>query len=210
MSRPFLWIVGGVGGLALIVWMAFAIASEPSEDIYDDITIGFGDVVVSGDPLPRLADNAGVNDAAAGMTAATVSGADWKGNSYSIAPDGRPKVVLFLAHWCPHCQAEVPEVQAWIDAGLAPSDVDLYSVVTLTDPTRAEWPPQRWLDGEGWTMPVIMDDAGSSVSVSYGLSGTPFYVVLDGDNRVLFRVSGRIGVAAIEELIEMARQGISG
>lgn len=205
MSRPLLWIVGGVVGLGLIVLLAFSIASEPTDDIYDDITIGFGDVSISGAPLPRLADNAGVNDPAVGMTAATVSGADWTDNSFSIAPDGGPKVVLLLAHWCPHCQAEVPEVQAWINAGLAPSDVDLYSVVTLTNPTRDEWPPQRWLEDEGWTMPVIMDDAQSSVSVSYGLSGTPFYLVLDGNNRVLFRVSGRIGVAAIEELVAIAR-----
>jgi len=205
MSRPVLWIVGGVVGLGLIVLLAFSIASEPTDDIYDDITIGFGDVSVSGDPLPRLADNAGANDPAVGMMAATVSGADWSGNSFSIVPDGRPKIVLLLAHWCPHCQAEVPEIQAWVNAGLAPSDVDLYSVVTLTDPTRDEWPPQRWLEDEGWTMPVIMDDAQSSVAVSYGLSGTPFYVVLDGENRVVGRISGRIGIAALEQLIAIAR-----
>lgn len=206
MSRPFLWVGGGIVGLGLIIWLAFAIAAEPTNDIYDDVTIGWGDVSVDGDFLDLLPDpESGIPDPEVGSTAATVSGADWNGNSWTIAPDGRPKVVMFLAHWCPHCQAEVPELQAWANAGFAPADVDIYSVTSLTDPLRALWPPQNWLEDEGWTFPVIMDDVIDTVANMYGLSGTPFYVVLDGDNRVRFRISGRIGLAAFEELLAIAR-----
>ncbi|MDX1469365.1 MAG: TlpA disulfide reductase family protein [Acidimicrobiia bacterium] len=203
MSRPFLWIVGGVVGLGLIVWMAFAIASEPTDTKYDDLTIGWGEVTVEGEFLPPLPESG--QDPAVGTAAATISGSDWNGNSYSIAPDGRPKVVMFLAHWCPHCQAEVPELQAWVDAGLAPTDVDIYSITSLTNPTRTLWPPQEWLESEQWTFPVIMDDEISTAANAYGLSGTPFYVVLDGENNVVLRLSGRIGVFAFEQLVEAAR-----
>lgn len=203
MSRPFLWIIGGIVGLGLIVLMAVAIASEPTDGKYDDITIGWGEVTVEGEPIVQLPD--GTEDPAVGATAATISGSDWNGNSYTIGPDGRPKVVIFLAHWCSFCQAEVPELQAWVDAGMAPSDVDIYSITSLTNPTRGLWPPQEWLEEEGWTIPVIMDDEISTAANMYGLSGTPFYVVLDGDNDVILRVSGRIGVLAFEQLVEVAR-----
>ncbi len=203
MNRPLLWIVGGAISLGLITWMAFAIASEPTNSPYSDPSIGWGEVTVDGDFLPPLPDED--TDPAMGTTAATISGADWNGNAYSISPDGRPKVVMFLAHWCPHCQAEVPEIQAWIDAGLAPTDVDLYSITSLTNPTRTFWPPQEWLQEEGWTVPTIMDDQVNTAANAYGLSGTPFYVVLDGQNNVLLRVSGRIGIAALEQLVAVAR-----
>ncbi len=204
MSRPFLWIVGGVLGLGLIVWMAFAIASEPGEDIYGDVTIGWGDVTVDGEVLPpHLGNNA--PDESIGMTGASFSGSDWRGNSYSVEADGRPKVLMLMAHWCSHCQAEAPKIQAWVDAGRAPTDVDLYTITTLTNPTRVKWPPQNWLESEGWTLPVIMDDDISTLANTYGLSGTPFYVVLDGDNEVLFRISGEIGVTFLEDLIALAR-----
>lgn len=203
MSRPFLWIISGAVGLALIVWMAFAIASEPTENIYDDITVGWGDVTIDGDPLPQLQDETA--DPAIGTVAANVTGSDWNGNSYTIGADGRPKLIVFLAHWCSHCQAEVPRIVSWAEAGLAPTDVDIYSVTTLTNPTRGEWPPQQWLEDERWDFPVIMDDANSTVASYYGLFGTPLYVVLDGDNNVVFRIDGEIGIAAFEELIGIAR-----
>lgn len=203
MSRPLLWILGGVVSLGLIVWMAFAIAGEDDNSPFSNPEIGWGEVTVQGDLIPQLPD--GVADPATGMTAATVGGSDWEGNSYTIGPDGRPKIVMFLAHWCPHCQAEVPEIQAWVNAGLSPTDVDIYSVTSLTQPGRTEWPPQEWLQGEGWTLPTIMDDAASSISTAYGLSGTPFYVVLDGSNNVVLRVSGRIGIGALEQLVAVAR-----
>jgi len=198
MSRPVLWIIGGVVGLGLIVLLAASIASE----VPVDTSIGYGEVEVDGDPLPVLGDQ---GDVAIGFDAATVTGSDWNDVESTIGPDGRPKIVLFLAHWCPHCQNEVPLVQDWIDAGNLPDDVDMYSVTTLTDPTRSDgWPPQDWLVEEGWTVPVIMDDELNTVAIAYGLAGTLFYAVLDGDNANLQRVSGEIGIAGLNALVDIA------
>ena len=104
MSKTVWWIIGGVVGLGLIVVIAASIAGE--EEI--DTSAGFGTVTVEGDALPVLTDPA--TDAASGMTAPTVTGADWEDNESSIAPDGRAKILVFLAHWCSHCQAEVPRI----------------------------------------------------------------------------------------------------
>jgi thiol-disulfide isomerase/thioredoxin len=188
-------------GLGLIVALAASIATEPEIDE----SIGFGDPTVEGDPLPVYAT--GTQDVAIGLTAPTVTGADWEGNPVTIEPDGTAKIILFLAHWCPHCQNEVPVVQDWIDAGNLPEDVELISVATATDRTRTNWPPQDWLVEEGWTAPVIMDDQVGTVAANYGMAGTPFYVVLDGDNTNLGRVSGEIGTAGFEALVGLAQSG---
>lgn len=203
-SQTILWAVGGVLGLALIVWMAASIASEPQ---IDD-SIAYGEVTVEGDSLPIMSDEGG--DPAIGLEAPTVTGSDWNDNQYTIEADGRPKIVLFLAHWCPHCQAEVPVVQDWVDSGGLPDGVDIYSVTTLTDRSLTNWPPQDWLEEESWTVPVIMDDQADNVATAYGLRGTPMYAVLDGENNNLGRLSGEIGVAGLNALAGLAADSIEG
>lgn len=200
-AKAVWWVVGGVVGLGLIVLLAVSIASEQPVDA----SIGYGEVNIEGDPLPFLADPTA--DVAVGLQAPTVTGHDWNGVESSIAPDGRPKVIIFLAHWCPHCQAEVPRVQAWIDAGSKPADVDFYAFTVATDRLRPNWPPQEWLIEEGWTAPVIMDDEIGTLAAAFGMTGTPFYVVLDGENRVVQRVSGEIGTAGVATLFEIAQTG---
>ncbi|HSJ83411.1 MAG TPA: TlpA disulfide reductase family protein [Acidimicrobiia bacterium] len=201
-SRATLWwILGGVVGLGLIVALAASIATEPEIDE----SIGYGDPTVEGDPLPVYA--AGTQDVAIGLTAPTVTGADWEGNPVTIEPNGNAKIILFLAHWCPHCQNEVPVVQDWVDAGNLPEDVELISVVTSTDRSRTNWPPQDWLEEEGWTSPSIMDDQIGIVAGNFGMAGTPFYVVLDGENVNLGRVSGEIGVDGLNALAALAQSG---
>lgn len=188
--------MGGVVGLALIFLLAFSIAGEEPVDA----SIGYGDVAVTGDPLPVFNGQA-TQDVAVGSTAPSTVGADWNDAEFSIEADGRSKIIIFLAHWCPHCQAEVPVVQQWLDAGNLPDDVDMYGIATSTDQLRPNWPPQEWLDEEGWTVPTILDDELGTAAVSYGMSGTPFYVVLDGENNVVRRVSGEIGVGGLNQLV---------
>jgi thiol-disulfide isomerase/thioredoxin len=199
------WIGGSVVALGLIVWLAASIASDPGLDE----SIGFGEITVEGEPLPFLADPA-ATDPALGFQAPTVSGADWNGNPYTIGADGRPKIVVFLAHWCPHCQVEVPVIQDWVDSGGLGDEVDLYAVTVLTNKLQGNWPPQEWLEREGWTAPTIMDDIDSSAVRAYGMRGTPFYVVLDGDNVNVGRFSGEVGVEGLEVMKTLAQATLDG
>jgi thiol-disulfide isomerase/thioredoxin len=170
--------------------------------------MGFGSPTVEGDPLPVYAT--GSEDVALGLTAPTVIGADWNGTPVTIEPDGTPKIVVFLAHWCPHCQAEVPVIQQWIDEGNLPDDVELVSVATGTNQLRPNWPPQEWLESEGWTPGVIMDDELTTVAVSYGMGATPMFVVLDGENKNLGRITGELSVDALNTLVQVAQDSITG
>jgi len=193
-------------GLALIVWLAFSIANDPGADE----AIAFGEVTVEGTNLPFF--DSATTDPAIGQEAPTVTGSDWNDNEYTIGSDGRAKIIVMLAHWCPHCQAEVPVIQDWYEAGGLPDGVDLYGVTVLTNRLRdgSTWPPQEWLQSEGWTVPTIMDDEAGSVVQAYGLTSTPTYVVLDGENNNLGRLAGEIGVDGLNALAQMAVQSLEG
>lgn len=198
------WILGGVVGLGLIVWMAFAIAGEGGTDE----SIGFGEVTVEGEDLPFF--DASAADPAVGQIAPTVSGTDWNDAEHTIAPGDTAKIVVLLAHWCPHCQAEVPIINQWLADGNLPEDVEVYGVTVLTNRLRdgSTWPPGEWLDEAGWTSPTIMDDENGSAATAYGLTSTPTYVVLGPDNENLGRYAGEIGVEGLNALAAIAADSV--
>lgn len=145
-------------------------------------------VTLEGAALPVLGRGA---DAALGRAAPVVRGTDPSGDPVTVGGGGTPQAVVFLAHWCPHCQREVPALQAWLDARAAPEGVELVSVSTAEDPTAPNHPPAAWLEREGWTLPVLVDE-GSAAADAYGLSGLPFFVFLDADGRVVQRRAGEL------------------
>jgi len=124
------------------------------------------------------------------------NGTNFQDETVSVEPDGKYKAIYFLAHWCPHCQTEVPVVQELIDEGMVPENMDIYSVTSLTynvateEGNSANYPPQSWLEYEGWTPEVIRDDADNTLFKELGGTGTPYVIYLDGDNKIVKRVSG--------------------
>jgi thiol-disulfide isomerase/thioredoxin len=196
------WIVLGVIGAAILIAavVALAVVSRPDDEF------AFGSVEVQGTPLPVLTGGA---DPAVGTAAPELIGESFDQAPIEILTDGRPKVVMTIAHWCPHCQKEVPVIQEWIDQNGLPGDVDLYSVATATSAIRDNYPPGEWLEREGWTVPVLVDSEENEAATALGQSGTPFFVAIDADGKVVQRTSGEIGVAGLEALIEAARTGTS-
>lgn len=157
-----------------------------------------GAPVITGASLPLFDTPTG--DPAVGQAIPLVQGTDFDGQPVAIEANGRPKVLLFLAHWCGHCQTEVPLVQDWIDAGGAPDGVDLISVATSIDSSLPNYPPEEWLDREGWTVPVIVDRSGT-VATAYGLSAFPFWVFVGADGTVTGRLTGELSIADLETII---------
>lgn len=160
-------------------------------------------VTIEGPALPPFQETSG--DPAAGAPFPAISGVDFEGTAQAISDDGRPKVVLFLAHWCPHCQAEVPVVQEWLDGGGLPDGVDLYSVATATDRAQPNYPPSEWLERERWTAPVILDDEASSAAEAAGVTSYPFFVFVNADGSVHARVAGELPVERLEEMVDGLR-----
>ncbi len=201
---PWLAIAFGVVAVALVGAIVFTGGEEGLSDS-ERIERVAGSPDISGDALPPYS---GAADTAVGLAAPRVDGADADGTPVSIGPEGGAQAVLFLAHWCPHCQAEVPRVQQWLDSGGGVEGVEIVSVATSYDPARGNWSPTDWLETEGWTQPVIYDDAQSSVFASYGAGAFPFWVFVDSNGNVVRRASGEMDVATLEALLtETANAG---
>ncbi len=178
----------------LVVAGIFAVVLTSGNDGGGDAEAVAGTVSVTGGSLPLPEDP----DPAVGMAAPAVSGEDFTGAPVSIGSDGRAKAIVFLAHWCPHCQAEVPVIQGWVDSGGVPADVDLYSVATSNDPSQPNYPPDTWLQGEGWTVPVLVDDAEDTVGRAFGVSAFPFFVFVDAEGSVAARATGELSIEQLE------------
>lgn len=155
-------------------------------------------VTVTGDTLPALPEG-GDDDPAVGTPMPTLAGTALDGTSLTIPTTGRPTLIVFLAHWCPHCQAEVPVVQDWVDGGGLPAGVDLVSVSTAIDPRRPNYPPGEWLEREGWTAPVLVDGQDQAAAAA-GLTAFPFFVAVDADGNVVARESGELTDSQLTEV----------
>lgn len=168
----------------------------------DDVA---GPVTVTGDAVQPVAPEA--EDPFVGTPVPVVEGVDFDGEAVTIGAPGRAQVLLFLASWCPVCQEELPLVVDFIQEGGVPADVDLTAVVTGLAADRPNWPPQDWLEREGYTGAVIRDDAAGTIAATYGMTGTPFWVVIDAEGRLVQRVSGLLPKDQFATVFQAALQG---
>jgi thiol-disulfide isomerase/thioredoxin len=197
--RTLLLVVAA--GLAVVLAIGVALAVSGDDAATDDRP-STGRVVVDGSPLAAFTSTD--DDPAVGATPPAVEGTSPDGEAVTIAPTGTPTVVAYLAHWCPHCQAEVP-VLVDLEAEGALDGVRLVGVLTGTDPARPNFPPARWLDEEGWPGEVLLDDEDGTAAQALGLDGYPFVVYLDAAGEVVARTSGEVGEAGTRALLDEVR-----
>jgi len=76
------------------------------------------------------------------------------------------------------------------------------AVSTWVSPDRPNYPPWTWLEREGWTPPVIADDDAADVMTAFGGNATPFWVFVDADGNVAFRIGGAIDAASLQSVLE--------
>jgi cytochrome c biogenesis protein CcmG, thiol:disulfide interchange protein DsbE len=159
-------------------------------------------VTVEGEPLAPLE---GGDDPAVGLPAPTLRGTDYSGADVDIAPGtGGPMVIVFLAHWCPHCNDEIPVLLEWRDSGEIPAELQVFGVSTAVSDERPNYPPGEWLRDKGWEWPVLADDAQLTAANTYGLTAFPFFVVVDADGNVTARGSGEIPIEELDALVDEA------
>ena len=195
-NRGLLVAVALVVGIAAVL----AVLMSQGERQYDAANqTSQGSPQVTGESLASY--DRGTRDGAIDRQAPEVRGVDFNGRTTEIVKDGRPKVIVFLAHWCPHCQAEVPWVQAWVESGAKPDGVDLYAVPTWIDSGRPNYPPDAWLEREGWSSPVLVD-SNDAVADAFGVRGVPFWVFLRSDGTVALRLSGGISEQELTHIAE--------
>jgi thiol-disulfide isomerase/thioredoxin len=176
-NNLLLWIFLGV----LVV--LFAVIAFISRTGGVDIT----DATVRGQALQQLGSGP---DGSVGQRAPSITGTSIDGEQMTIEPgDGTPKAIVFLAHWCPHCQVEVPTVVDWMEAGNLPDGVEIVGVATGIDRNRPNYPPHAWFERENWDVPTVVD-GNSSVLRAYGIPTFPGWVLIDGEGNVVQRWTG--------------------
>lgn len=147
-------------------------------------------VNVNGTALAPLGDEA--SDPAVGQPAPALQGATFDGSPVEITPGGgSDQLIVFLAHWCPHCNAELPIIEEWRAAGMIPDDLDIVAVSTAVSSDRPNYPPSSWLKKNGWTWPALADSAEMTAAEAYGVTGYPFMVIVGPDGNVKGRTSGQ-------------------
>ena len=182
--------------LAAVVAMMLAIGSggiaEPAAD----------PLVIGGQPLADLPVDG--PDPAAGASLPTLAGTDMQGQPMEIGPSGGARMIVILAHWCPHCQAELPTLVEMIDAGDIPDGVSVVGLSTGISELRPNYPPSAWFEREGWQQPTLIDDAESNGLHALGMSRFPGFVFVDAQGRVTQRMTGEVDPQVLIEAMNLA------
>ena len=186
-QNPAVW----VAAIFIVALLVVALSRDGASDSPAGNTI---------DPGHQLAELASP-DPAIGAIAPRIVGVGLDGESIIIEPDGAARILGFFAHWCPHCQAELPRVTDWLATTTLPDGVEVIAVSSAVDAAGDNFPPETWFEETGWPMAVIADDLGA-IAADFGLTAFPFWVVLDEDGAVVTRRTGSIPVEELDELVD--------
>jgi thiol-disulfide isomerase/thioredoxin len=214
-TRRGMFIGGGLLAAAVIVALIISFASDggSGSSSSEAARIPSGSVrqvsfaETGGEPLPRYDPTVQI-DPAVGTSAPTITASYFDGTETFVDPsDGQPRVVLFVAHWCPHCQNEVDSLSDWFAENGAPSDVEVLTISTSVDEGAPNYPPSEWFLREQWPVPVLRDSIQNDLAIGYGLSGFPYVVVIDADGNIVSRSSGSMSISQWEALLDAAVAG---
>lgn len=205
---PVALIVGVVVAILAAAGLiaAFAGGDDSSSDQTAEAVAEQFDVTVKGSPLPAFAE--GPLDPAVGMTAPTLLGSNFDSTPRVVDPTaGSPQLIVFLAHWCPACNEEVPSLVEWYGSGRVPANLKVTAVSTGVRVDSANYPPSRWFVKRDWpssVWPVMADSSRSDAGNAFGVRSYPSSVIIGSDGRILARHSGVLGLAAYETWVSSA------
>ncbi|MCH7788166.1 MAG: TlpA family protein disulfide reductase [Acidobacteria bacterium] len=217
VAPPWLFPVVALGVIAIAIVVALVVAGgaddEQPDNASDQVDAGneisassaeVGPVAVIGDPLPTFDSDDSV-DAAVGSPSPGIEATTFSGEAVTVDPaDGTGRMIGFFAHWCPHCQREVPTVVDWIDAGRLADGVEVVAVSTSVDSGAPNYPPSEWFAREGFEELTLLDDEVSSLAEGFGLSGFPYWVIIDTEGTVVKRTSGEQTPEQLDEMAAIA------
>jgi thiol-disulfide isomerase/thioredoxin len=106
-----------------------------------------------------------------GSTAPPLTLAQHRGTPPASLADGKTRLLFFWATWCAPCKAALPELLAYAgEHGV--------EVVAITDEDPAVL--DRFFAGKPAFPELVAIDARRDAFLSYGVSGTPTFVLVDG------------------------------
>ncbi len=133
---------------------------------------------------------------------------DQYGEVHSLS-DYRGKIIFlnFWATWCPPCRAEMPYIQELYEEYSEDESSDV-AILAVAFPdsgkeTDAEG-VKSFLDENGYTYPVLMDE-GASLQLPYYITSFPTTYIINADGRVLGYIPGAMTKEIMEDVIKQAR-----
>ena len=216
------------GAIAAVIAIALVIAVANGGNGAPDVTFpgGSGTTVAPGGSLPASAEPAeyqaariqgaplapmqdGGPDEAVGAQVPVVDGFDFDGSAVSldVAASGKPTMLVFLAHWCPHCNNEIPRIIEWAETVGVPTGLRIVGVATGSRSDQPNWPPSQWLEEKGWEWETIADTQNGDIMAAYGGTSFPTMVFVNADGTVSNRVSGELGVDALTGIVKTFMDG---
>ena len=209
-SNPLLkWMIASVVALvavvvvAVVVGVGLLVRGDAEEREQSSDVPQVSDVNIEGEHLPPFEGHE--PDPAMETVAPAFAATTFGGVEVSVLPgNGTAKVIGFFAHWCPHCQRELPRIANWLAANQLPAGVEVIAVSTAVDSGRPNYPPSAWFEKEQWPAVAVRDSESNEIGEAYGLRGFPYLVAVDADGRVVARVSGELSDAAWESLLQTA------
>ena len=170
--------------------------STPSSPAQERFEIGTVEII--GEALPP---DESVGHVAPGFKAQP----NTSGEMIEIQPDdGTIRLIGFFAHWCPHCQREVPRVAQWLNENGLPNGVEVVAISTSVREGTPNYPPSEWFEAENWPTQVLVDSPEKTIAEAYGLTGFPFWVLVDGEGIVVHRSSGELTEEQFSYLVYLA------
>ena len=217
-SKTWMWVTIGVLVVVAVVGVVIATSGGDDSPAASDTTAAQGGglddlpisqpVTVTGDPLPAYSPDAGA-DEAIGLTAPTLDGLNFNSQPIKVDAADGAYMLVFLAHWCPHCNAEVPRLLDWKNSGAVPADLRVIGVATAVSETAVNFPPAEWFSNKGWAWPVLVDEAqgdgaAGKAAQAYGATGWPYFVIVGADGKVKVRVSGEVEPSDLQKIVDEA------
>jgi len=197
---PVFWIVIAVMvavGIATLVLTAPDDAKKARDTAANKVP-PYATVTVEGEKLSKWSGSG--NDRAEGSIVPELGGEKFDGFRTTLTPgDGTAHVYVVLAHWCPHCQAEVPRIVDWAKTHELPENVKVVAISTAVDKGQPNFPPAAWLADEQWPYDVLIDDELGSAAEALGIEGFPFLVFADTDGKVTHRFSGEMPIGDFDK-----------
>lgn len=199
-----------VFGLAVAGSLIFATAGCATKDKASDGTVADGKsstaenqpVTVAGTPLVAVDSFDG--DPAIDQDAPKLDGFDFQGAPVKYDFAEGPTMLVFLAHWCPHCNAEIPVLLKWKNSGQMPANLKVLGVSTGVDASRPHYPPSKWVPGMGWQWPIMADSTDQKAGQAFGVNSYPYFVIIGTDGKVKLRNSGEVPANQLTPMIVAA------
>lgn len=126
--------------------------------------------------------------------------------------DYKGKVVFlnFWATWCPPCKMEMPDIQKIYEKYEKQGEKSEVVVLSVAAPNTQDEKDingiKAFLEENGYTYPVLMDDGGYTFG-AYRISSLPTTFMIDKEGNVFGYVQGGLTQEAMESIIEQTITG---